>query len=215
LKTLIQRFNSVSSLQTNLEIEIEDIERIIKEYSDMLGEKIRVNEESSADDPEFLALKAKLDGGSSDEKSKSKKSDDKKSKDKKSKDKKSKDKKPEIKKSNDKKKKSKKGHSNNWYNLNEILVYNGIGLKGELELYFKAIDELKTKLENLRRTLTTLNNVIEKGLKGDMGCVAFKGTEGVLEIAFLKSTGMRESFSLKSIYSGAAIPIENMIKIGA
>jgi hypothetical protein len=48
-----------------------------------------------------------------------------------------------------------------------------------------------------------------------MGCVAFKGTEGVLEIAFLKSTGMRESFSLKSIYSGAAIPIENMIKIGA
>jgi len=158
LKTLIQRFNSVSSLQTNLEIEIEDTERI---------------------------------------------------------DKKSKDKKPEIKKSNDKKKKSKKGHSDNWYNLNEILVYNGIGLKGELELYFKAIDELKTKLENLRRTLTTLNNVIEKGLKGDMGCIAFKGTEGVLEIAFLKSTGMRESFSLKSIYSGAAIPIENMVKIGA
>jgi len=210
LKTLIQRFNSVSSLQTNLEIEIEDTERIIKEYSDMLGEKIRVNEESSADDPEFLALKAKLDGGSSDVKSK-----DKKSKDKKSKDKKSKDKKPEIKKSNDKKKKSKKGHSNNWYNLNEILVYNGIGLKGELELYFKAIDELKTKLENLRRTLATLNNVIEKGLKGDMGCVAFKGTEGVLEIAFLKSTGIRKTFSLKSIYSGAAIPIENMIKIGA
>ncbi len=210
MKTLIQRFNSVSSLQTNLEIEIEDTERLIKEYSDMLGEKIRVNEESSADDPEFLALKAKLDGGSSDVKSK-----DKKSKDKKSKDKKSKDKKPEIKKSNDKKKKSKKGHSDKWYNLNEILVYNGLGLKGELELYFKAIDELKSKLENLRRTLTTLNNVIEKGLKGDMGCVAFKGTEGVLEIAFLKSTGMRETFSLKSIYSGAAIPIENMIKIGA
>jgi len=209
LKTLIQRFNSVSSLKTNLEIEIDDTERIIKEYSAMLGEKIRVNEESSADDPEFLALKAKLDGGSSDEKSK-----DKKSKDKKSKDKKSKDKKPEIKKSNDKKKKSKKGHSDKWYNLNEILVYNGIGLKGELELYFKAIDELKSKLENLRRTLTTLNNVIEKGLKGDMGCVAFKGTEGVLEIAFLKSTGTRETFSLKSIYSGAAIPIENMIKIG-
>ncbi len=214
MKTLIERFNSVSSLKTNLEIEIEDTERVIKEYSDMLGEKIRVNEESSADDPEFLALKAKLDGDSSDEKSKNKKSDDKKSKDKKSKDKKSKDKKPEIKKSNDKKKKSKKGHSDKWYNLNEILVYNGIGLKGELELYFKAIDELKTKLENLRRTLTTLNNVIEKGLKGDMGCVAFKGTEGVLEIAFLKSTGMRETFSLKSIYSGAAIPIENMVKIG-
>jgi len=152
LKTLIERFSSVSSLKTNLEIEIEDTERVIKEYSDMLGEKIRVNEESSADDPEFLALKAKLFEDSTDEKSKNKKS-----KDKKSKDKKSKDKKPEIKKSNDKKKKSKKGHSDKWYNLNEILVYNGLGLKGELELYFKAIDELKRKLETLRRTLTTLN----------------------------------------------------------
>jgi len=209
LRTLIERFNSVNSLKISLETEIEDTELVIKEYSNLLGEKIRTNEESSADDPEFLALKAKLDGGSSDGKSK-----DKKSKDKKSKDKKSKDKKPEKTKSPDKKKKSKKGVSDKWYNLNEILVYNGIGLKGELELYFKAIDELKAKLENLQRTLASLNNVIEKGLKGDMGCIAFKGTEGILEIAFLKSTGVRDNFSLKSIYTGAAIPVENMIKIG-
>ncbi len=209
MRTLIERFNSVNSLKISLEQEIEDTELVIKEYSNMLGEKIRTNEESSVDDPEFLALKAKLDGGSSDDKSK-----DKKSKDKKSKDKKSKDKKPEKTKSPDKKKKSKKGVSDKWYNLNEILIYNGIGLKGELELYFKAIDESKSKLENLRRTLTSLTNVIEKGLKGDMGCVVFKGTEGILEIAFLKSTGVRENFSLKSIYTGTAIPVENMIKIG-
>jgi len=205
---LIERFNSVNSLKTSLEQEIEDTEFVIKEYSNLLGEKIRTNEQTSSDDPEFLELKAKLDGGSSDAKSKDKKSKDKKSKDKKSEDKKSKDKKPE------KKKKSKKGVSDKWYNLNEILVYNGIGLKGELELYFKAIDELKAKLENLQRTLASLNNVIEKGLKGDMGCIAFKGTEGILEIAFLKSTGVRENFSLKSIYTGTAIPVENMIKIG-
>jgi hypothetical protein len=220
MRTLIERFNSVNSLKISLEQEIEDTELVIKEYSNMLGEKIRTNEESSADDPEFLALKEKLDGGATDDKSKDKKSKDDKSKDKKSKDDKSKDKKSKDDKSKDKKlkdkkKKSKKGASDRWFNLNEILVYNGIGLKGELELYFKAIDESKSKLENLQRTLVSLNNVIEKGLKGDMGCVAFKGTEGVLEIAFLKSTGMRESFSLKSIYSGAAIPIENMIKIGA
>ena len=82
------------------------------------------------------------------------------------------------------------------------------------ELYFKAIDQLKAKLENLQRTLASLNNIVEKGLKGDMGCIAFKGTEGILEIAFLKSTGVRDNFSLKSIYTGAAIPVENMIKIG-
>jgi len=210
LKNLIERFNSIKSLKVNLEKEIEDTELIIKEYSNLLGEKIRTNEESSADDPEFLALKERLTGDSTDEKSK-----DKKSKDEKSKDKKSKDEKRETKKNKDKKKKSKKGHSDKWFNLNEILVYNGMGLKGELELYFKAIDELKSKLENLQRTLLTLNNVIEKGLKEDMGCVTFRGSEGILEIAFLKSTGARENFSLKSIYTGAAIPVENMIKIGA
>ena len=212
MKNLIERFNSVNSLKISLEKEIEDTEVIIQEYSNMLGDKIRTNEESSSDDPEFLALKAKLEGGSSDDKSKDKKSKDK-SKDKKSKDK-SKDKKSESKKSSDKKKKSKKGVSDKWFNLNEILVYNGIGVKGELELYFKAIEQSKAKLENLQRTLLSLNNVIEKGLKGDMGCIAFKGTEGILEIAFLKSTGARENFSLKSIYTGTAIPVENMIKIG-
>jgi len=210
LKNLIERFNSIKSLKVNLEEEIVDTELIIKEYSNLLGEKIRTNEELSADDPDFLALKERLTGDSTGNKSK-----DKTSKDKTSKDKKSKDKKQENKKSQDKKKKPKKGHSDKWFNLNEILVYNGMGLKGELELYFKTIDLLKSKLENLQRTLLTLNNVIEKGLKADMGCVAFRGTEGILEIAFLKSTGARENFSLKSIYSGAAIPIENMIKIGA
>ena len=62
--------------------------------------------------------------------------------------------------------------------------------------------------------MASLNNVIEKGLKADMGCVAFRGNEGILEIAFLKSSGMRETFSLKSIYSGRAIPVENIIKVG-
>ncbi len=204
MKNLIERFNSIKYLKINLEKEIADTELIIKEYSNLLGEKIRTNEESSADDPEFLALKERLTGVSSDDKSK----------DKKSKDKKSKDKKQENKNSQDKKKKPKKGHSDKWFNLNEILVYNGMGLKGELELYFKAIDQLKSKLENLQRTLLTLNNVIEKGLKEDMGCVTFRGTEGILEVAFLKSRGIRENFSLKSIYTGTAIPIENMIKIG-
>ena len=184
MRNLIERFNSVSSLQINLEKEIEDTEQTIKEYSNLLGEKIRSNQESSADDPEFLALKEKLDGGS-DDKSKDKSKDksiDKKSKDK-SIDKKSKDDKSKDKKSKDRKKKSKKGASDKWYDLNEILVYNGIGLKGELELYFKAVDESKSKLENLHRTLASLNNVIEKGLKADMGCVVYRGIEGILEIA--------------------------------
>jgi hypothetical protein len=222
LKNLIEKFSSVNSLKTNLEREIEDTESKIQEYSNLLGEKIRINEESSADDPDFIALKEKFGGEISKKKSDDKKSDDKKSDDKKSDDKKSDDKKSDDKKLKDKtkeiknkaKKKGKKAVSDKWYNLNEILVYNGIGLKGELELYFKAVDELKDKLENLQRCLSTLNTVIEKGLKKDMGCVAFRGSEGIIEIAFLKSAGVRDNFSLKSIYSGKAISIENSIKIG-
>jgi hypothetical protein len=226
LKNLIEKFSSVNSLKPNLEREIEDTESKIQEYSNLLGEKIRINEESSADDPDFIALKEKF-GGEISKKSDDKKSDDKKADDKKSEDKKSDDKKSDDKKSDDKKlkdktkeiknkvkKKGKKAVSDKWYNLNEILVYNGIGLKGELELYFKAVDELKDKLENLQRCLSTLNTVIEKGLKKDMGCVAFRGSEGIIEIAFLKSAGVRDNFSLKSIYSGKAISIENSIKIG-
>jgi len=209
LKSLIERFSSINTLKTNLEKEVEDIETNIQEYSNLLGEKIRENEETSADDPDFLALKAKLDGSPTD-----KKSDDKKSDDKKSDDKKSDDKKPNVKKAPEKKKKTKKGVSDKWYNLNEILVYNGMGLKGELELYFKAIDELKARLENHQRTLSTLNNVIEKGLKEDMGCIAFRGTDGTLEICFLKTSGYRKNYSLKSIYTGNAIPVTNMIKVG-
>ena len=209
MNSLIERFSSVNSLKVNLEKEIEDSESQIKEYSNLLGEKIRINEEMSSDDPDFLALKAKFDGGDIS----TKKSDDKKSDDKKSDDKKIKDKAKEAK--NKSKKKGKKGISDKWYDLNEILVYNGIGLKGELELYFKAVDELKANLENLQRTLSTLSNVMEKGLKEDMGCVAFRGTDGTLEITFLKSSGTRENFTLKSIFSGKAIPVKNMIKIGA
>ncbi len=143
MRTLIERFNSVNSLKISLEQEIEDTELVIKEYSNMLGEKIRTNEESSADDPEFLALKAKLDGGSSDDKSKDKNprmiNQKTKIKRQKIQRQKSKDDKSKIKKVNDKKKKSKKGHSDRWYNLNEILVYNGIGKRENLNYILRQL----------------------------------------------------------------------------
>ena len=90
MKNLVERFNSINSLKTNLEKEIETTEIQIQEYSNMLGEKIRANEELSSEDPDFIALKSKLDGNDSKIKPNDKKSDDKKSDDKKSDDKKSK-----------------------------------------------------------------------------------------------------------------------------
>ncbi|PIY88387.1 MAG: hypothetical protein COY74_08520, partial [Nitrosopumilales archaeon CG_4_10_14_0_8_um_filter_34_8] len=118
------------------------------------------------------------------------------------------------KKNGEKPKKSSKKDSESWYNLDQVMVYNGIGLKGEIELYFKAIDELKTKLETLQRTLSVLNNIIEKGLKEDMACIAFQGSNGPLQLSFLKTSDIRKNFSFKSIYACIAISQENIIKIG-
>lgn len=200
MSKLIQRYNTISSLKSSLEKEIEEIEQSINEYSQVLGEKIRINEESSKDDPEFLELKSKLENTPVEKKNSEEKEGD--SKNKKNK--------PNI----EKPKKQSKKDSQHWYNLDQIMVYNGIGLKGELELYFKAIDELKSKLDSVQRTLSALNNVIEKGLKEDMACIAFHGASGPLHISFLKSSDIRKNFSFKSIYSGDAISLESILKIG-
>ena len=199
---LIRRYNTISSLKSSLEKEIEEIEQSINDYSNVLGEKIRINEEFSKDDPEFLELKSKLENNLTDKNKIETKIDD------------TKNKKNTEKKNSEKPKKTSKKTSESWYNLDQIMIYNGIGLKGELELYFKAIDELKSKLETLQRTLSALNNIIEKGLKENMACITFQGSNGPLQISFLKTSEIRKNFSFKSIYSGMAISQENIIKIG-
>jgi len=203
LDRLIRRYNTISALKSNLEKEIDETEQSISEYSNALGDKIRTNEELSKDDPEFLELKSKLEGSTLDKKKSDVKIEESKS-----------DKKKTERKTTEKPKKQSKKGSEHWYNLERIMIYNGIGLKGELELYFKAIDELKSKLDTLQRTLSALNNIIEKGLKEDMACMTFQGTDGLLHISFLKTSDIRKNFSFKSIYSGTAISQENIIKIG-
>ena len=200
---LIRRYNTISSLKSSLNKEIEDTEQSINEYSNVLGEKIRINEEFSKDDPEFLELKSKLENNVDRNKTNTKIDDTKIN-----------SKRNTEKKNGEKPKKSSKKDSESWYNLDQVMVYNGIGLKGEIELYFKAIDELKTKLETLQRTLSVLNNIIEKGLKEDMACIAFQGSNGPLQLSFLKTSDIRKNFSFKSIYACIAISQENTIKIG-
>ena len=125
---MIRRYNTVSSLKSSLEKEIEETEQSINEYSNVLGEKIRINEELSKDDPEFLELKSKLENNPIDKKKIDAKVDDSKNT------KKNTDKKNSEKKNIEKPKKLSKKGSEHWYNLDQIMVYNGIGLKGELEL---------------------------------------------------------------------------------
>lgn len=108
-----------------------------------------------------------------------------------------------------KKKIIKKDKKINWYDLEGISVFDGIGLKGEVELYFKALEETKSKIENLEKTRVAINNLISKGLKRDLGCVALVRQNLPSEMVFVKSNVLNEKkFSFKSILSTYVEPIE-------
>lgn len=76
------------------------------------------------------------------------------------------------------------------------------GLKGELELHFMALDEMKAKIENLEKTKQSIANFISKGLKRDLGCISLMRHSAPLEVVFVKSDLLKESkLSFKSIFS--------------
>lgn len=116
--------------------------------------------------------------------------------------------------SDSKKKKSvRKEKNTKWHSLGSLSIFNGIGIKGELELYFKALEELKARIENLQKVKDSINDLLSKGLKNDLGCIVFLSTyNSVLEVVFVKSGGQKSKFSHKSIFSVDTEPV-NLIEI--
>ena len=151
-------------MRESLATQIEEVEKKIDEYSKLIGEKIRIGQESHEQDSEFSELKEKIQG-----------EDDKK-----------------------KKKSTKKQKNSQWFELEGVKIYNEMGLKGELELYFKANEFLKEHLENLRKIKKTVDSIIDKGLKDDMACITFQGLNMSYQIAFQKSAIQRKKFSFNS-----------------
>lgn len=151
-------------MRESLATQIEEVEKKIDEYSKLIGEKIRIGQESHEQDSEFNELKEKIQG-----------EDDKK-----------------------KKKSTKKQKNSQWFELEGVKIYNEMGLKGELELYFKANEFLKEHLENLRKIKKTVDSIIDKGLKDDMACITFQGLNMSYQIAFQKSAIQRKKFSFNS-----------------
>ena len=171
-----------------IELQIKEIEKQIDEYSKLIGEKIRSAEKSDEQDEEFNELKAKIQGTNDDPKNKSNKNKSNKDK--------------------TKKKKSKKQKSDKWFELDEVQIFNEMGLKGELEIYFKATQFLKEHLENLQKIKKTVDSIIDKGLKDDMGCVVYHEFNMPYQIAFQKSTIQRKKFSFKSTIEAIPATIE-------
>ena len=97
-----------------------------------------------------------------------------------------------------KKKKTKKNISNNWINYGEINLYNGMGIKGELEVYFKELEILKTNLAKLESTKTSLENLKNKGLKNNLNCVVFNEQERYEMVLLKTADKTREKFSFKT-----------------
>jgi hypothetical protein len=178
LNQKILRFESIHELQKSLDTRIKDLNIKIDLQSKLIGDKIREGEQNNAE--ELSDLKEKLNPTNS----KDKKSDDKKSKNKKT---------------TNKKKKSKKGESENWIDYEGLHLYNGVGTRGELELYFKSLEEMKTESERLTNTRNSLEQLMKSGIKKELAGVGYEQDSGPYELAFIKSDSKREKFSFKSI----------------
>ena len=176
----IVRFNSIQELQILIDKRITELNNKIDLQSKLIGDKIREGEKDSAE--ELSDLKDKLNPDNP----KNKKGDDKKSKNKKT---------------MNQKKKSKKGESENWINYESLHLYNGVGTRGELELYFKSLEEMKTESERLMNTKNSLEQLMKSGIKKELAGIGYEQYDGPYELAFIKSDSKQEKFSFKSIFT--------------
>ncbi len=106
----------------------------------------------------------------------------------------------------------KKDQKTNWHNLGTISIYDGIGVKGELELYFKALDAMKLRIEKVQKVKEALDGLVSRGLKKDLGCVALMNNDLSFEMAFIKTGEPKAKFSFKAIFNVATEQL-NEIKI--
>jgi hypothetical protein len=95
----------------------------------------------------------------------------------------------------------KKDQKNNWYNFDSISIFDGIGPKGELELYFKGMEETKLALDKITKIKQGIDDIISKGLKKELGCVLLLNNELPAEVAFTNDGPPRKKFAYKSIFS--------------
>ena len=95
----------------------------------------------------------------------------------------------------------KRDQKTNWYDLGPISVYDGIGTKGELEIYFKALEELKSKIEKIEKIKEAVDSLISKGVKRELGCTALLNHDLALQVSFVKAGQPKTKFSYKSIFT--------------
>ncbi len=101
----------------------------------------------------------------------------------------------------------KKDQKKHWFEMGAISVYDGIGVKGELELYFQALDQIKSDMENLQKAKEAISGLVSRGLKKDLGYATLMRHNMPFEITFIKSPDARSKFAYKAILSVETEPI--------
>lgn len=170
IESRIHRFRTFEDVRLTLEHQITEMEKKIEEYSLIIGEKLRL--EKDIDDPELAEFKEKLErNDSKDDKEKKKK----------------------------KKISKKKNQKTHWLELGAVSVYDCTGTKGELEIYCNALEELKSAIENLKKVKVSIDDLLSRGLKKDLGCIALMNNNLPLELACIKSdSAMPKKFSYRA-----------------
>ena len=95
----------------------------------------------------------------------------------------------------------KKDQKGSWHDLGGVFIYDGIGLRGELEIYFKALEEVKLQIEKLQKIKESTDSLVSRGVKKDLACATFLSRNLVLDMAFIKSTAPLAKFTYKSIFN--------------
>ncbi len=95
----------------------------------------------------------------------------------------------------------KKDQLTNWHDLGPISFYDGIGTKGELEIYFKALEKTKTEIEKIEKIKDAIDNLIAKGIKRELGCIALLNQDLTLQVCFVKTGQPKIKFAYKSIFT--------------
>ena len=109
-----------------------------------------------------------------------------------------------------KKKPSKKKETKNWKEFDSVQIYDGIGLKGELEIYFQALEETKLKVEKLKKIVDSIDKLVTQGLKKELGCLVMMTGDLSFRMSFLGAGQAKPRFGYKSIFN---VEAENPIEI--
>jgi len=184
----IYNFRTISDLQKFLDDTINILKRRSNELSNTIGEKLRVTDSVGAAD--LQELRNKIEGETNDPKKNTTKSTTKNP---------TKNTKNPTK-NTTKNTTKKKDQKSNWHNLEAISIYDGIGAKGELEIYFKVLEQTKAELEKITKIKQAVDDLANRGLKDDLGCLFVLNNDLPAEIAFRKAPEHKK-FAFRAIFN--------------